>query len=242
MTEQRESISSLLGKAPVIPVVRIERAEHAVPMARALVEGGLPVIEVTLRTPAALDAAASIARDVPEAVVGIGTVTDPHDLTRARDAGARFAVSPGLTDRLADASQRVALPFLPGVMTPSEALRATEAGFQALKLFPAEQAGGVGMLKAIHGPLQDLMFCPTGGVSPSNMAAYLSLPNVICVGGSWLVPSKAMADGDWDMIVHLAATAVREAGLATGKTTQPQHGLGQESESIAGEEDPGASA
>lgn len=244
MTEKEtHSMLDLLRTAPVIPVVRIEQAEHAVPMAQALVQGGLPVIEVTLRTPAALEAAERIAREVPQAVVGIGTVTEPDDFTRARDAGARFAVSPGLTDALLEASQQVALPFLPGVMTPSEALRAAAAGFQALKLFPAEQAGGAGMLKALYGPLRELRFCPTGGVSPGNMAAYLALPNVICVGGSWLVPDKALATGDWPLITRIAASAVSEAHLARGAQTRPAHrDAAHGTESVAGEEDPGATA
>lgn len=235
-------IRDLLARSPVIPVVRIERVEHAVPMANALVEGGLPVIEVTLRTPAALDAAAAITRDVPEAIVGIGTVTRPEAFAQARDAGARFAVSPGLTPALMEAGKTSGLPFLPGVMTPSEALRAATADFDALKLFPAQQAGGVGMLKALAGPFPELVFCPTGGVTSDNMTAYLALPNVICVGGSWLVPPKAVADGDWALITRLAANAVREVSLATSRspTAALSDGGTHESQSTLGEEDPGA--
>lgn len=233
-------IRDLLARAPVIPVVRVERVEHAVPMAKALVNGGLPVIEITLRTPPALEAAAAIVREVPEAIVGIGTLTRPEAFSQARDIGARFAVSPGLTPALIEAGRTAGLPFLPGVMTPSEALRAASAGFDALKLFPAEQAGGVGMLKALSGPFPELVFCPTGGISPDNMATYLALPNVACVGGSWLVPSKAVADGNWTLITRLAANAVREASLTSRSPASPGTGSSHEPQSTLGEEDPGA--
>lgn len=199
------TLQEILRTAPVIPVIVLERADQAVPLARALVAGGLPVLEVTLRTPAALEAVAAIAREVPEAILGVGTVTRPEDLERSRAAGAVFAVSPGLTPALARAAQDSDLPLLPGVMTPSEAMAAREAGFKALKLFPARQAGGVPMLKALAGPLPDLLFCPTGGIGPADFRDFLALPNVACVGGSWVVPAAAIEAGDWDTITRLSA-------------------------------------
>lgn len=197
---------SLLHTAPVMPVLVIDRVEHAVPLARALVAGGLPVLEVTLRTAAAAEAITAITREVPDAVVGAGTVTTAQDLAAARHAGARFAVSPGLTPALARAAQETGMPFLPGVATASEALAAREYGFTALKLFPAVVLGGVALLRALHGPLPDLTFCPTGGIGPDNLHDFLSLPNVACVGGSWLAPPGAIAAGNWDTISRLART------------------------------------
>lgn len=193
--------------APVIPVFSIEDPDKAVPLARALVAGGLPVLEIALRTARALEAVERIAAGVPDAVVGLGTVLAADDFQRAESAGARFAVSPGLTPSLMEAANQTRLPFLPGVMTPGEAMIARECGFRELKLFPAEPAGGVSMLKALAGPLPDLLFCPTGGVTAVSSAEYLALPNVACVGGSWLAPPEALAAGDWARIEALAACA-----------------------------------
>ncbi len=188
-----------------MPVIVIERLEDAVPLAEALVEGGLPVLEVTLRSAVAMRAVREIARAVDGAIVGVGTLTAPAQFDEALDAGAAFAVSPGLTDELAAASLDAELPFLPGVFTPSDVMRAQQQGFRALKLFPAQQAGGVGMLKALAGPLPAVRFCPTGGIGAGNFADFLALPNVACVGGSWVCPAEAIEARDWRRIVGLAA-------------------------------------
>ena len=193
--------------APVIPVIVLHKIEHAVPMARALLAGGIRMLEVTLRTPAALDCIAAIARAVPGAVVGAGTVRSASDARSASHAGARFLVSPGLTGAVAQASRDANLPLLPGVATASEIMQAQEAGFSALKFFPALQAGGWAMLKAWQGPFGDVLFCPTGGISTSNAADFLALANVACVGGSWLVPQDALEQGDWARITALARAA-----------------------------------
>lgn len=197
-------INDILNKAPVIPVLVIDKLEHAVPLADALVAGGLSVLEVTLRTPVALQAVEAIAKNVPGAIVGVGTVTHAKEFARSKQAGAEFIVSPGLTDTLINASREIQVPFLPGVFTPSEALRARDEGFQALKLFPASQAGGTGMLKAMSGPLSDLKFCPTGGIGKDDFLDYLKLPNVLCVGGSWVTPVHAIKKNDWNTITQLA--------------------------------------
>ncbi|MFP5021745.1 bifunctional 4-hydroxy-2-oxoglutarate aldolase/2-dehydro-3-deoxy-phosphogluconate aldolase [Pseudonocardia phyllosphaerae] len=197
----------LLDLAPVVPVVVLEDAETAVPLARALVDGGLPVIEVTLRTPAAAEAVRRIAAEVPDAVVGTGTVRTPDDVRLSVDAGARFLVSPGTTPALLDAMEDSGLDILPGTSTISEMLRVAERGHTAMKFFPAEAAGGRPFLKAVAGPLPDLRFCPTGGVTPATAPDYLALPNVACVGGSWLTPADAVAAGDWEKIRSLAAEA-----------------------------------
>jgi 2-dehydro-3-deoxyphosphogluconate aldolase / (4S)-4-hydroxy-2-oxoglutarate aldolase len=197
----------MLCLGPVIPVIVIQDVERAVPLARALVAGGVRVLEVTLRTPAGLPAIRAIAREVPEAIVGVGTLTDADEFAAARDAGAQFAVSPGLTPALVDAARASGLPWLPGVMTPSDVIAARAAGLRQLKLFPAEQAGGLGMLKALHGPFPDVLFCPTGGVTPNTAPQFLALPNVPCVGGSWLTPPAAVAAGDWNAITALAKQA-----------------------------------
>jgi 2-dehydro-3-deoxyphosphogluconate aldolase / (4S)-4-hydroxy-2-oxoglutarate aldolase len=197
----------VMRTGPVIPVIVIERLDDAVPLARALVAGGVRVLEVTLRTPVALDAVAAIAREVGDAIVGVGTITRPEDFDAALAAGARFGVSPGLTPALADAARRSRLPLLPGVMTPSDVIAARAAGFSALKLFPAQQAGGLEMLKALAGPFPDVVFCPTGGITSASAPQYLAQPNVACVGGSWLTPRAAVAGGDWDVITALAAEA-----------------------------------
>ncbi len=205
-------LEQMMDLAPVIPVIVIDRIEDAVPLARALVAGGLPVLEVTLRTESALAAVERIAAEVDDAVLGVGTVTRPQQFSAARDAGAVFAVSPGLTDELATAARQSDLPLLPGVFTPSEAMAAQALGFDALKLFPAQQAGGIGMLKAMAGPLPDLRFCPTGGIGAEDFRDFLALPNVACVGGSWVCPRDRVAAGDWGKIERLATDASNAAG------------------------------
>ena len=195
----------VMQDAPVIPVIVLNDVAHAVPMARALVAGGVRMLEVTLRTPQALACIEAIARAVPEAVVGAGTVRSRADAQAAANAGARFAVSPGYTSAVGQACRDVGLALLPGVATGSEIMMAQEDGFTELKFFPAMQAGGPAMLKAWSGPFFDVRFCPTGGVSLQNAADFLALPNVVCVGGSWLVPADAMAAGDWGRITQLAA-------------------------------------
>ncbi|ETK37413.1 bifunctional 4-hydroxy-2-oxoglutarate aldolase/2-dehydro-3-deoxy-phosphogluconate aldolase [Microbispora sp. ATCC PTA-5024] len=198
---------SLLDLAPVVPVVVVDDAETAVPLARALVTGGLPVIEITLRTPAALEAVRRVAAEVPEAVVGAGTVRTPDDVEAAVEAGARFLVSPGTTPALLAALLGSGVPFLPGAATATEAMTLAERGVKEMKFFPAEAAGGVAYLKSLGGPLPDVRFCPTGGVTPRNAPSYLALPNVGCVGGSWLTPADALASGDFGRIEKLAAEA-----------------------------------
>ena len=195
----------VMQDAPVIPVIVLNDLAHAVPMARALVAGGVRMLEVTLRTPQALACIEAIARAVPEAVVGAGTVRSRADAQAAANAGARFAVSPGYTSAVGQACRDMGLALLPGVATGSEIMMAQEDGFTELKFFPAMQAGGPAMLKAWSGPFFDVRFCPTGGVSLQNAADFLALPNVVCVGGSWLVPADAMAAGDWGRITQLAA-------------------------------------
>jgi len=207
------TLLEIMRASPVIPVIAIDNPEHAVPLAQALVAGGIRVLEVTLRTEHGIPAIRAIARDVPDAIVGVGTLTQPDELAAARDAGAVFGVSPGLTPGLIEAAKRCGLPLLPGVMTPSEVMLAREAGFRQLKLFPAVPAGGIGMLNAIAGPLPDVTFCPTGGISQENAAQFLACRNVACVGGSWLTPKNAMQSGDWKAITELAraASALRVA-------------------------------
>jgi len=197
----------VMQDAPVIPVIVLHDVAHAVPMARALVAGGIRMLEVTLRTPQALACMEAIARDVPEAVVGAGTVRSHADAQAAVNAGARFAVSPGYTSALGQACCALGLPLLPGVATGSEIMQAQADGYQQLKFFPALQAGGLAMLKAWSGPFFDVDFCPTGGLTPENAPQFLALPNVRCVGGSWLVPADALAAGDWARITALAAQA-----------------------------------
>lgn len=209
------SVLDILRAGPVIPVIVIERHEQAVPLARALVAGGVRVLEVTLRTPAALQAMRAIADEVEGAIVGAGTITRPDEFAQCRKAGAVFGVSPGLTAELAAAAAASRLPWLPGVMTPTEVIAARAAGFQQLKLFPAQQAGGTGMLKALIGPFPDVTFCPTGGITAANAREYLALPNVACVGGSWLAPPEAIAAGDWAHITALARAAQALRGAAT---------------------------
>ena len=201
------TLLEIMQASPVIPVIAIDNPDHAVPLAEALVAGGIRVLEVTLRTPHGLSAIRAIAERVPQAIVGVGTLTQGDEFSAARDAGAVFGVSPGLTAVLIDAAGKSGLPLLPGVMTPSEVMAAREAGFRQLKLFPAVPAGGVGMLNAIAGPLPDVVFCPTGGVSQETAPAFLACRNVACVGGSWLTPKDAMAAGDWKQLTALARAA-----------------------------------
>jgi len=197
----------VMQDAPVIPVIVLSDVAHAVPMARALLAGGIRMLEVTLRTPQALACMEAIARDVPEAILGAGTVRSQADAQAAVNAGARFAVSPGYTSALGHACRALGLPLLPGVATGSEIMQAQADGYQQLKFFPAVQAGGLAMLKAWSGPFFDVDFCPTGGLTPENAPQFLALPNVRCVGGSWLVPADALAAGDWARITALAAQA-----------------------------------
>jgi len=197
----------VMQDAPVIPVIVLHDVAHAVPMARALVAGGIRMLEVTLRTPQALACMEAIVKDVPGAVVGAGTVRSPADAAAAAKAGARFAVSPGYTQAVGQACRDHGLSLLPGVATGSEIMMAQEDGYTELKFFPAMQAGGAAMLKAWSGPFLDVRFCPTGGVMAANAPDFLSLPNVACVGGSWLVPADALAQGDWARIEALAREA-----------------------------------
>ena len=199
----------VMQDAPVIPVIVLNDVAHAVPMARALLAGGIRMLEITLRTPQALACMEAIANEVEGAVVGAGTVRSPQDAAAAVKAGARFAVSPGYTRAVGQACKDLGLPLLPGVATGSEIMMAQEGGYTELKFFPAMQAGGPGMLKAWSGPFFDVKFCPTGGVTQQNANDLLSLPNVACVGGSWLVPADALAKGDWARIEALAREATQ---------------------------------
>ncbi len=200
------TLLDIMRSASVIPVIAIDDPEHAVPLAEALVAGGICVLEVTLRTAHGLGAIRAMSQ-VKGAIVGVGTLTQPEEFAASRDAGAVFGVSPGLTDSLIAASRSSGLPLLPGVMTPSEVMAAREAGFRQLKLFPAVPAGGVGMLNAIGGPLPDVTFCPTGGISIDTAPQFLACKNVACVGGSWLTPKDAIASGNWAHITELAKAA-----------------------------------
>ena len=207
----RALIADILGLSPVMPVVTIEDAASAPDLARALVRGGIGAIEVTLRTPQALRAIEAIASGVPEICVGVGTVMSPEDLTLAENAGAAFAISPGATRELLAAGADLRIPYLPAVATASELMTAMAAGYRHFKLFPANAAGGVAALKGFHGPFPEARFCPTGGVSLQTAPDYLKLPNVLCVGGSWLAPDDALKARDWDRIEKLA----REAAALT---------------------------
>lgn len=199
--------ADLFGLSPVMPVVVLDDVEDAVPTARALLAGGIGVIELTLRTPAALASIERIAAEVPEIVIGAGTVTAPEHAKQAADAGAKFLVTPGCTDAVLDAAFGTGLPFLPGASTVSEAMRLAERGLTALKFFPAEASGGVAYLKSIGGPLPGLRFCPTGGITVKTAPEYLALSNVGCIGGSWLTPKDALAAKDFGKIEALAAEA-----------------------------------
>jgi 2-dehydro-3-deoxyphosphogluconate aldolase/(4S)-4-hydroxy-2-oxoglutarate aldolase len=209
----RPELCTLLAGTPVVPVLTVAAAAIALPLARALAAGGLAVLEITLRTPAALQAIETIAGEVEHAVVGAGTVLTPAQYEAAAKAGARFVVSPGATPALLDAAAASPVPFLPGAATPSEIMTLLERGHSCLKFFPAEPAGGIAYLKALAGPLSEARFCPTGGIDASLAPRYLSLPHVLCVGGSWIAPGNAVAAGDWPRITALAraAAALRDA-------------------------------
>ncbi len=207
MNKPQFTALQVMQDAPVIPVIVLNDVAHAVPMARALVAGGIRMLEVTLRTPQALACMEAIAKEVPDAVVGAGTVRSAADAKAAANAGAKFAVSPGYTSAVGQACRDQGLSLLPGVATGSEIMMAQEDGYTELKFFPAMQAGGPAMLKAWGGPFFDVRFCPTGGVTPQNASEFLSLSNVACVGGSWLVPADALAQGDWTRIEQLAREA-----------------------------------
>ncbi|MFK7994447.1 MAG: bifunctional 4-hydroxy-2-oxoglutarate aldolase/2-dehydro-3-deoxy-phosphogluconate aldolase [Granulosicoccus sp.] len=197
-------VRELMQVAPVIPVLVIDDVSKARPLAEALVAGGLRTLEVTLRTPQALDAMQAMS-DVEGAIVGVGTALDGDDLKRAQDHGATFAVSPGFTQALGKAANEINMPLLPGIMTPADIMRARDEGFTALKFFPASQAGGPALLSGFAGPFIDTVFCPTGGINAQNARDYLSLPSVVCVGGSWVAPKSMVDKGDWEGITRLAA-------------------------------------
>jgi 2-dehydro-3-deoxyphosphogluconate aldolase/(4S)-4-hydroxy-2-oxoglutarate aldolase len=194
---RREKLAALFRQTTIIPVLTIERLGHAVPLARALVAGGVRVLEVTLRTPVAVDAARAIIAEVPDAVVGIGTILNGDDLARAKALGAVFGISPGATPELLKAAAASDLPFAPGIATASELMAALAAGFDLVKFFPAEQAGGIKALRALAGPFPNARFCPTGGIGEANAASWLAEPNVLCVGGSWLCPAADIRSGNW---------------------------------------------
>ena len=209
MTINQEKLASLLKSATVIPVLTIERLEDAVPLARALVAGGVRVLEVTLRTAVAIEAAKAIIAEVPEAVVGIGTILNPGDLARAEALGAVFGISPGATPDLLRAAAASRLPFAPGIATASELMLALACGFDVVKFFPAEQSGGIKALRALAGPFPDVRFCPTGGIGEANAAAWLAESNVLAVGGSWLCPASDIRSGNWDGITAICNRTVK---------------------------------
>lgn len=206
------SLQKILGQVPLIPVLAIRNPDHAVPLARALTDGGLTILEVTLRTPVALEALRLIRAALPDITLGVGTVLQPEDMDRAANAGASFAVSPGFTKRIADAGRYSGIPLLPGVSTVSEMMLARELGYRALKFFPAGPMGGPSALKAIAPVMPDLAFCPTGGVTAANLAEYLALPNVFCAGGSWVAPDALVQAEDWKAISDLARKAIAASG------------------------------
>lgn len=210
MSQKTEKLIPVMAGQTVIPVLLIEKAGDAVELARALVKGGLPAIEITLRTKAALEAIRLVANEVPEAVVGAGTILNARQYDEAAAAGSQFIVSPGVTDAILQAADNSPVPLLPGCATASEVMQLRERGYTHLKFFPAEQAGGAGYLKALSSPLAGTFFCPTGGISLNNAMNYLKLPNVLCIGGSWVAPKELVNEGKWDDITALAADA---AGL-----------------------------
>lgn len=207
-TNWKMSAIDVLKTCPVVPVIVINNLDHAVPLAKALLAGGVKVLEVTLRTPVAIEAIRMIAEGVPEAVVGAGTVATEADLLAVSDAGGVFAISPGLTPRLLAAANNGPIALIPGISSASELMFGMEYGLTEFKFFPAEAAGGINMLKSIGGPFPHITFCPTGGISPANYKEYLGLKNVACVGGSWLAPADAMEQGDWKKISNLAQMAI----------------------------------
>lgn len=207
MTAKTEKLLAILKAQPVVPVLIVDDAKSAVPLARALVAGGLKAIEITMRTPAALDAIRAVAAEVEGANVGAGTILSARDWDAAVAAGSTFIVSPGVTRGILDAAKASDVPILPGAATPSEVMALREEGVEVMKFFPAEQAGGAAYLKALSSPLAGTLFCPTGGISLKNAKDYLSLPNVVCVGGSWVTPKELVAAGDWAGITRLASEA-----------------------------------
>ena len=218
MSTRQAGLQALLASTPVVPVLAIDAVRTALPLTQALVAGGLSVLEITLRTPAALEIIRAISGEVEDAVVGAGTVLTPAQYRDAVAAGARFVVSPGVTPALLDVAEASSVPFLPGALTSSEVMRLLERGYGCLKFFPAEPAGGVAYLQALAAPLPDARFCPTGGIDAKLAPAYLALPNVVCIGGSWVAPRAAVAAGDWPAITQLAraAAALRPAPRAVG--------------------------
>ena len=210
---RRDAVDAILARAPVVPVLQIDHVDDAVPLARALVDGGLPVLEITLRTKAALESIARIAREVPDAIVGAGTVLTSADLVSVVSAGSRFAFSPGATEALSTAASTADIPLIPGIATASELMRGLELGHTRFKFFPAESAGGVATLRSFAGPFAQAKFCPTGGIDADKAPAYLALPNVLTVGGSWMVPKIALAARDWSIVYRVAreATFLRSA-------------------------------
>ncbi|NIE53306.1 bifunctional 4-hydroxy-2-oxoglutarate aldolase/2-dehydro-3-deoxy-phosphogluconate aldolase [Pantoea dispersa] len=213
MKNWKTSAEQILTTGPVVPVIVVNKLEHAVPMAKALVAGGVRVLEVTLRTPVAMDALRAMIKEVPEAIVGAGTVINIQQLKEVTDAGAQFVISPGLTEPLLKAAVEGPVPLIPGISTVSELMVGMDYGLREFKFFPAEANGGVKALAAIGGPFPQVRFCPTGGISPANYRDYLALKSVLCIGGSWLVPNDALESGDWDRITQLAREAV--AGAAS---------------------------
>jgi 2-dehydro-3-deoxyphosphogluconate aldolase/(4S)-4-hydroxy-2-oxoglutarate aldolase len=209
MTTKQQALAALFRSARIIPVIAIERLEHAVPLARALVAGGVRVLEVTLRTPVAIEAARAIMAEVPEAIVGIGTILNPDDLARAQGLGAKFGISPGATPELLQAAAAGSLPFAPGIATASELMQALAHGFELVKFFPAESSGGIKALRALAGPFPDARFCPTGGIGAANAAAWLAEPNVVAVGGSWLCPAAEIRSGNWTGISAICDSTMK---------------------------------
>ncbi len=206
-TRHNQLVDAVFARAPVVPVITIEHLGDALPLCRALADNGLPVLEVTLRTACALDAIALLVRELPQACVGAGTVLNARDLDAVSKAGAAFAISPGVTDTLYNAAKDCATPLIPGIATAGELMRGLEHGWQRFKFFPAESSGGVAALKGFGGPFAQVRFCPTGGIDAAKAPAYLALPNVACVGGSWMVPGDALRAGDWNRIGGLAGEA-----------------------------------
>lgn len=205
------SPAEIFAAGPVVPVLVINDADKAVPLAKALMAGGIKVLEVTLRTPAALDVIKRIAQEVPDALIGAGTVTNAQQLKAVTEAGAKFAISPGMTAELLKAGQDGSIPLIPGISSTSDLMKGKDAGYTHMKFFPAEASGGIKAIKSISGPFPDVTFCPTGGISPSNYRDYLALKNVACVGGSWVAPDDAIEAGDWQRITDLAKEAVEGA-------------------------------
>jgi len=202
------SAEDIFSQGPVVPVLVIKKLEHAVPLAKALLAGGIKVLEVTLRTPVAVEAIAKIAEEVPDAIVGAGTITNQEQLQQVIDAGAKFAISPGMTRELLEAGNNGPIPLIPGISSTSDLMKGLDQGYSHFKFFPAEASGGVKAIKSISGPFPNVVFCPTGGITPDTYNNYLAVPNVRCVGGSWLAPDDALEQGDWQKITQLAADAI----------------------------------